>query len=620
MRDLLAGTGHQHPRESPVAGLLGRLHAAENLFLALALGAMAVLPIAESLLRAAFGVGIPASSAWVQHLVLFVAMLGAAVAAREGRLLALSTGSALLSGWRKSAAAVFSGAFASAITALLCVASVRFVLAEKLGGNLLAAGVPLWTVEAILPVGFGLVAIRLVLRSGAGWPGRSLTALTAGVIVLLGVWPPLPAPQMAFGALLGLLLATVLGAPVFAVLGGAAVIFFWGEGVPIAAIPVEMYSMVVSPALPTIPLFTMAGYFLAEGGASRRLVRVFQALAGWIPGGPAIVTVLACAFFTSFTGASGVTILALGGLLMPVLLAARYSERDSLGLLTAAGSLGLLFPPSLPVILYGIVSHVPIDRMFLGGILPGVLMLGLAGWWGSRRGARAGVLRRPFEAREAVRALWAAKWELLLPVVVVVGLYGGFATLVETAALTALYAFVVETFVYRDLRVRRDLPRVMSQCGLLVGGVLIILGVALGFTNYLIDAQIPAQAVSWVKGSVTSPLVFLLLLNLFLLVVGCLMDIFSAIVVVVPLITPMGEAFGIDPIHLGIIFLANMELGYLTPPVGMNLFLSSYRFGKPLPEVYRSVVPMLLVLLAGVILITYVPALTLAIPRWLGRS
>jgi tripartite ATP-independent transporter DctM subunit len=406
---------------------------------------------------------------------------------------------------------------------------------------------------------------------------------------------------------------------VFTALGGAALILFWGEGVPIASIPVETYRLTVSPTLPTIPLFTLAGYFFAEGGASKRLVRVFQALAGWVRGGPAIATALVCAFFTSFTGASGVTILALGGLLMPVLRYAGYSERSSLGLLTACGSLGLLFPPSLPVILYGIVSHTPIDRLFLGGFLPGILMLLIVAWWGAREGARSGVAPSKFDAGEARRAIWEAKWELLLPLIVLIGLYGGFATLVEAAALTALYAFIVETFVYRDLTVGRDAPRVMSECGILVGGVLLILGVALGLTNYLIDAQVPARGVAWVTSTISSPLVFLFLLNLFLLVVGCLMDIFSAIVVVVPLIAPMGEAFGINPVHLGIIFLANMELGYLTPPVGMNLFLASYRFEKPLMEICRAVVPWLLILLGGVLIITYVPFLTTALPAWLGR-
>ncbi|MBI4168531.1 MAG: TRAP transporter large permease subunit [Acidobacteria bacterium] len=479
--------------------------------------------------------------------------------------------------------------------------------------------VPLWVVQLILPIGFGLVAIRLLRHSSYKLPGRFAALLLVGAVIWIVLRPPVPRGSLVVPAFISLLAATALGAPVFTALGGAALILFWAADVPIASIPVETYRLVVSPMLPTIPLFTLAGYFFAEGGASRRLVRVFHALAGWVRGGPAIVTALVCAFFTSFTGASGVTILALGGLLMPVLLAERYSERNSLGLLTAAGSLGLLFPPSLPVILYGIVSHTPIDRMFLGGFLPGILMVGLTAWWGRRQGAKSRVPSTRFDPREARRALWEAKWELLLPVVVLVGLFGGFATLVEAAALTALYAFIVETCVYRDLKIKKDVLRVMTECGILVGGVLLILGVALGFTNYLVDAEVPARAVSWVKGAIDSPLVFLLLLNVFLLIVGCLMDIFSAIVVVVPLIAPIGEAFGINPIHLGIIFLANMELGYLTPPVGMNLFLASYRFGKPLPEVYRSVIPMLLVLLAGVFIITYVPALTTALPRWLGR-
>ncbi|MFQ5694298.1 MAG: TRAP transporter large permease, partial [Nitrospinota bacterium] len=479
-------------------------------------------------------------------------------------------------------------------------------------------GVPVWVVQLVIPIGFLLVALRILLGSCDTWPGKGLTLLLAGSLVALGIWPPLPPASLVAPALILLLGATALGAPVFTALGGSALILFWGADVPIAAIPVEMYTMTVSPTLPTIPLFTLAGYFLAQGGASHRLVRVFQALAGWIRGGPAIVSAAVCAFFTAFTGASGVTILALGGLLMPALLEARYPPRSSLGLLTASGSLGLLFPPSLPVILYAVVAQTPIPDMFLGGILPGFFMLGLAAWWGMRQGARGGVEPRAFDVREAGRAMWEAKWELLLPVVVMVGIFGGFATLVEAAALTALYAFIIQALVHRDVHPVRDTPRVVAEAGVLIGGVLLILGVALGFTSYLVDAQVPARAVHWVTGAIESPLVFLLLLNVFLLIVGCLMDIFSAIVVVVPLIVPIGAAFGIDPIHLGIIFLVNMELGYLTPPVGMNLFLAAYRFEKPLPEVYRAVLPMLLVLLAGVLIITYVPPLTTWLPRWLG--
>jgi C4-dicarboxylate transporter, DctM subunit len=396
--------------------------------------------------------------------------------------------------------------------------------------------------------------------------------------------------------------------------------------VPIASISLTHYSMVTNPTLPTVPLFTLAGYFLAEGGASKRLIRVFQALLGQFRGGPAIVTVLACAFFTSFTGASGVTILALGGLLMPVLMGAGYSERSTVGLLTGSGGLGLLFPPSLPLILFAIVAStnatgtgVTIEKMFLGGLGPGLLLVAMAIWLGLRLGPKDIGERPPFDRAEAWRAIWDAKWELLLPVVALVALFGGFATPVEAAAVTALYAFIIETFVYRDFKGPTAVARTMAECGLLVGGVLLILGVALGFTNYLIDAQIPNRAVEWVTSTVHSKYAFLLALNIFLLVVGCVMDMFSAIVVVVPIIIPLGLAYGIDPVHLGIIFLANMELGLLTPTAGINIFLSSYRFNKPVLQVSRAVVPMQIILVIGLLLITYIPPLTTFLPRWLGK-
>jgi tripartite ATP-independent transporter DctM subunit len=450
--------------------------------------------------------------------------------------------------------------------------------------------------------------------------------LVAESIVWIGLYPLLSPARLVVPGLVALLAAVVLGAPIFVMLGGAALILFWGEDIPIASISLTHYSMVTNPTLPTLPLFTLAGYFLAEGGASKRLIRVFQAWLGQFRGGPAIVTVLACAFFSSFTGASGVTILALGGLLMPVLMGAGYSERSTLGILTGSGGLGLLFPPSLPLILFAIVASsnatgagVTIEKMFLAGFGPGVLLVGMAIWLGMRLGPKSTGSHRAFDRGEAGRAVWAAKWELLLPVVALVALFGGFATPVEAAAVTAFYAFVVETFFYRDFKGPRDVARVMAECGLLVGGVLLILGVALGFTNYLIDAQIPVRAVEWVTGTVHSKFAFLLALNVCLLVVGCVMDMFSAIVVVVPIIVPLGIAYGVDPLHLGIIFLANMELGLLTPTAGINIFLSSYRFKKPVLQVSRAVLPMQCVLLVGLLLITYFPALTTFLPRWLGR-
>ncbi|HPA17587.1 MAG TPA: TRAP transporter large permease subunit [Verrucomicrobiae bacterium] len=606
-----------------VPGFVRVLHRAEDVLLSLALGAMVILPLAEALLRRFWQTGIPGASALTQHLVLAVAMLGGAVAAREDRLLSLSTLTAFLDARWRSVAQILSGACGAAACVFLAQGSIDYLRIET--GSKIALGIPLPLVLGLMPLGFGLIAIRVLYRSPGGWAGRAVAALLAAAMVGGAVFCPVSPEKMVWPCSVMLVLATLLGMPLFAVLGGAALILFWGKGEPIAAISVSHYDMVVNPSLPAVPLFTLAGYFLAEGGASTRLVRVFRALVGQFRGGSAIAAVLVCAFFTSFTGASGVTILALGGLLMPVLLADKFSERSSLGLLTSAGSVGLLFPPCLPLILYAIVANticardgvtLSIQEMFLGGVVPGLLLVGMTIVWGvlqQPRGAAAAAPR--FEPREAMAAVRGALWELLLPVIALAAMFSGLATPVEAAALTALYAFVAEAFIYRDLKVGRDAPRVMAECGLLVGGVLLILGVAMGLTNYLVDAQVPDRIVDWAKGSIHSPLIFLLGLNLFLIVVGCLMDIYSAIIVVVPLIVRVGLAFGIDPVHLGIVFMANMQLGYLTPPIGMNLFMASYRFGKPMPEVIRSVIPMMIVYVIGVLLITYIPELTTALPR-----
>jgi tripartite ATP-independent transporter DctM subunit len=521
----------------------------------------------------------------------------------------------------RPASRVLAGGVAAAVAALLCAASVQFVRTERGGGAIVAYDFPVWIVQLALPAGFALIAFHILWRTSGRWRGRlAALGLTALLVVLVLARPISPA-SLVVPALLLLLLATLLGAPIFAVLGGAGLLLFWGQGSPLGSLTVDHYSLVTNPTLPAVPLFTLAGYFLAEGGASRRLIRLFQALVGGLRGGPAILVALVCAFFTAFTGASGVTILALGGLLLPVLLAAGYSEQNALGLLTGSGSLGLLLPPCLPLIFYGVIAGVDIRDMFLGGLLPGVLLIALTAIWGIAQAPRRAETRPPppFDARELGRAAWDAKWELLIPVVALGSLLGGLATPVEAAALTAFYAFVVETIVYRDLRLAGDTPRVVAESGVLVGGVLLILGVALGFTNYLAFAEIPARAVEWVTASVHSPWLFLLFLNLFLLAVGMLMDVYSAIVIVVPLIVPLGLAFGIHPVHLGIIFLANLELGFLTPPVGQNLFLSSLRFEKPMSYVFRSVIPMVVVFLIGVALITYLPALTTALPDRMGH-
>jgi tripartite ATP-independent transporter DctM subunit len=337
---------------------------------------------------------------------------------------------------------------------------------------------------------------------------------------------------------------------------------------------------------------------------------VFRALFGWLPGGVAIAATLVCAFFSTFTGASGVTILALGGLLLPTLLKNGYPERFSVGLMTASGSIGLLFPPSLAVILYGVVAHVPIPDLFLAGVVPGLLMVGAVGLIAVFQGRRARVPRPRFDRREAAAAAWRAKWEIGLPVVAIAGIFGGYTTLIEAAAITVVYALITECAIHRDIDAVRELPGVLLKCVTMLGGVFVILGVAMGLTNYVVDAEVPMRAAAWVEANVESRILFLLALNLFLLLVGCMMDIFAATVVVVPLILPISAVFGIHPLHLGMIFLVNLELGYLTPPVGMNLFLAAYRFERPLVEVARSALPFLLVLLAVVMLVTYVPALS----------
>jgi tripartite ATP-independent transporter DctM subunit len=411
--------------------------------------------------------------------------------------------------------------------------------------------------------------------------------------------------------------AALLGLPIFATLGAIALLLFWNAGIPVASVPVETYRLVASPVLPSLPLFTLAGYLLAEGGASTRLLRVYTAVFGWLPGGLAITTAVGCAIFT--WAGSGVTILSMGGLLLPMLVKARYPEKFSIGLINGSGSLGLLFPPSLPVILYGVYSQTSIATLFIGGFVPGLLMVILVSAYGVFQGVRHKAERSTFSFAEAWRAIWVAKWELALPVIVLYGLFGGLGTLVEAGAITAVYSFIVECLVSREFRPLRDFGRVAVECVVVVGGVLMIIGVAVGLTNYLITAQVPDMLIAWVQANIHSKYTFLLLLNIVLLIKGSFMDVFSAIIVMVPLITPIAASFGIDPVQLGVIFLANLELGYLTPPVGINLCLSAYRFKQPMTTVYRATLPFYLILLGGVLLITYVPALTTTLVGWMGQ-
>ncbi len=586
----------------------------EDGLLAVALLGIMVVPITEMVMRTFFGEGLVGSNAITQHFTLLVSMLGGAVAARESRLLTLSQGFAKLPapwGWICELVRV---GMAAGVSALLAWASWKLLLFEKEGGAVIAYGVPVWVAQSVLVIGYGLVAWRLVRHIGEQWWLRIAGAVLAALIVVyvLRISPEPETWTPAIVMLVAVGVSVVLGAPIFTLLGGAAVFLFWGSWNPLESVALSHYSLSTNPTIPALPLFTLAGYVLAEGGTSRRMVRLLRSLTGELKAGPAFVTVASCAFFTSLTGASGVTILALGGLIVPFLTQARYDEKSAIGLLTGSGSIGMLFAPCLPLILYAIVAQVEIKAMFLGGIGPGLLLAVVSIWWGTRLRPSATEEAKKgwsFNGGEAWTAFWDAKWELLIPVVSLGGIFSGLATPVEAAALTALYAFFIETFIYRDLKWGKLLA-VLRECGLLIGGVLLILGVAQGLTNYLVDAQVPELLVDFVTGHVESKWVFLACLIVILLLLGCMMDVFSAIIIVVPLLVPLGVAYGIDPVHLGVLFLANLGLGFLTPPVGMNLFISSYRFNKPMGEVLRASLPYFGLQFIAVIIITYWPTLS----------
>lgn len=573
------------------------------------------LPAFETVSRLFRTTGIPASPVIVQHLTLWIGFIGAVLAARKNKLLALTTHPLFEPDEDFHLGRWIGKTISFLVVLALMWGSWQLVAVEFQFPVGIAPNIPRWATQLIMPVCFALIAIQIFLQSYKNRLYRATILVVTVLWFMISITDSIQhfTPVVWVGIIL-LLVALYNGAPIFVGLGGAALLLFWSEYTPISAISAEAYRIVVSPTLPTIPLFTLAGYMLAESGASHRMVKLFETLFGWIPGGTPVVIVVLSGFFTALTGGSGVTILALGGLLLPLLLKEGYSKFFSLGLITVAGSLGLLFPPSLPAIIYGVTAGVSVKSVFIAGLIPGILLVILVAGWAVWQGKVQSIKVHSFNFANIGKILWTTKWEVLIPVLILFGIFGGFTTLVETAALTVVYVFVIEVLVYKDLPIR-SLPSIVINCATLIGGVLIILGVAMGFTSYLVDAQIPTQLLAWVKTSVSSKFLFLFLLNIFLLLVGCLMDIFSAIIVVVPLIAPLGAYFGIEPVHLAIIFIANLELGFLTPPVGMNLFLAAYRFDEDMPTIYKATLPFFIIRLLAVLAITYIPYLSLVLLR-----
>mgnify|MGYP001397894452 FL=1 len=585
----------------------------------IAIAVFAVLtffPALEILTRLIGRPGIPASAILVQHMTLWIGFIGAVLATRQNKLLSLIRKPLFQEDKIFHLGRWIAKNISFIVILFLFWGSLNLVIVEYNYPTYIAPGILRWVGQSIMPLGFLLIAAQIFLKSTKNHLLRATMLMITIFIIIISLTDAFQDNGLFLWCSVGLILfSMIFGTPIFIGLGGLAILFFWSDYTPISAISAETYRIVVSPSLPTIPLFTLAGYILAESRASERMLQLFRTAFGWLPGGTPVVIVLLCGFFTALTGGSGVTILALGGLLFPLLRKEGYSELFSLGLITMAGSLGLLFPPSLPLIIYGVTALVSIKDLFIGALIPGIILSVAVAGYSIFQGYAQHVERQPFNLKQIWAELKNSYWEVIIPLLILYGVFGGYTTLVETSSIAVIYIFIVEVFVYKDLSIR-DMPRIIIDCATLIGGVLIILGVAMGLTSYIVDAQIPMLLMEWVKETITSKYVFLLLLNILLLVVGCLMDIFSAIIIVVPLITPLLELFpDIHPVHLAVIFIANLELGYLTPPVGMNLFLSAYRFDKDMPVVYKATLPFFLLSLIVVLAITYIPILSLGLLR-----
>ena len=572
-----------------------------------------IFPVVESLARIFGQQAISGSSYIVQHLVLWIGIIGGVIAARENNLLALTQNNIFDLNRKVSFKSWLPRFYSFFILLLLTIASYDLITIEYRFQELIAPNIPRWFAQIILPLGFGAMTI-IVLKNSYSSNKISMSFILASILIILlnSIFDIRELPLTVWLGLSVSILALILGTPIFLGLGGIAILFFWNDYMSISSIPSEAYRIVIKPTLPTIPLFTLAGFILAESNTSTRLVNVFRALFGWLPGGTPVVVVILCGFFTSLTGGSGVTILALGGLLLPMLVHEGYKRSFAIGLITVSGSIGLLFVPSLPLIIYSVRAGINVVDTFVGGLMPFFLLVILISGYAIFQGKVQNIKLKKFHFNIALSSCSIAKWELIIPLIILFGVFAGYTTLVETSAFLVLYVIIIEIYIYKDISLYK-LPEIVKNCASITGGVLIIIGIAMGLTSYLVDAQFPQAMLQWSKKAIASKYLFLLLLNIFLLVAGCLMDIFSAIIILVPLIKPLGIYFDIHPVHLAIIFIANLELGFLTPPVGMNLFLSAYRFKEDMNQIYKATLPFFVVKLIAVVLITYLPFITIGL-------
>ncbi|TXT40291.1 MAG: TRAP C4-dicarboxylate transport system permease DctM [Comamonadaceae bacterium] len=547
--------------------VLSRLRRFDEVFSASALVLMTLIPLIEIMLRPLLGRGIENASVLVQHLGLVLAMFGAVAAERHGHLSSLGSSLGHLGGPRfQTAVQVFAKGSSALICGLLGLASWRFVASEIDVSHSLAYGLPVWWVQAAMPFGFLLLGAKLGMRCAAaiGWKLVLGAGLPAAGFLLADAFDG--SAVVLWPTVLWLLAVLLSGAPIFAVLGGLALALFWQDGQPLASVALSHYQITVNPSLPALPLFTLAGMVFARTGAAHRLGAVFMALFGGGVAGTVWAAAILCSFFTAFTGGSGVTILALGGLLLPLLNKAGLPEQRGISLVTSASALGVLLAPSVPLIMYAIIARVPINTMFLAGLVPAGVMVAfllLVGGYLKRTGLQAAASSAAparVNLRDVLAASWNAKWEILAPVVAIGSLVSGMATPTESAALTAGYAILTQTLAHRELNWRL-LGGCLNECAQVIGSVMLILGMALGLTNYLVDSGVPNAAIEWIQSVIPNKLVYLLVLNVFLLAAGALMEIFAAIVFLVPLLLPVSLSYGIDPVHFGIIFLANMEMG-----------------------------------------------------------